>query len=272
MCSTRWRRGCFAITMSAISGAVIRIKKNTMDNTYSDEELERCTLHSPREVIFQLRGMIKRGDRVTVLFQEGRQSFLTVLLDVSEAKGLLYFDIGGSNEMNLAVLKSEQSTFTTHIDGVRVQFTARKGREVTLDGGPALAVPIPAKMLRLQRREFFRLQLPSTKPYICRIRRGTPQEKALPLHDISIGGVGMHSPQPLDYEPLEKLENSWIDLHDSGVLAVTLEVRYVNQIESRTGRTLWHLGCRFVNLSPLNETLIQRFMARLEAERKALAA
>ena len=55
-----------------------------MDNTYSDEELERCTLHSPREVIFQLRGMIKRGDRVTVLFQEGRQSFLTVLLDVSE--------------------------------------------------------------------------------------------------------------------------------------------------------------------------------------------
>ncbi len=93
MCSTRWRRGCFAITMSAISGAVIRIKKNTMDNTYSDEELERCTLHSPREVIFQLRGMIKRGDRVTVLFQEGRQSFLTVLLDVSEDKGLLYFDI-----------------------------------------------------------------------------------------------------------------------------------------------------------------------------------
>ena len=79
-----------------------------MDNTYSDEELERCTLHSPREVIFQLRGMIKRGDRVTVLFQEGRQSFLTVLLDVSEDKGLLYFDIGGSNEMNQAFLKSEQ--------------------------------------------------------------------------------------------------------------------------------------------------------------------
>jgi hypothetical protein len=114
--------------MSAISGAVIRIKKNTMDNTYSDEELERCTLHSPREVIFQLRGMIKRGDRVTVLFQEGRQSFLTVLLDVSEDKGLLYFDIGGSNEMNQAFLKSEQSTFTTHIDGVRIQFREEGAR------------------------------------------------------------------------------------------------------------------------------------------------
>ena len=173
--------------------------------------------------------------------------------------------------MNQAFLKSEQSTFTTHIDGVRIQFTAKKGGEVTLNGDAALAVPIPANMLRLQRRDYFRLQLPSTKPYICRIRRGTPQEKALPLHDISVGGVGIHSPQPLDYEPLEKLENSWIDLHDSGVLAVTLEVRHIDAIESRTGRKLWHLGCRFVNLSPLNETLIQRFMARLEAEHKALA-
>ena len=92
-----------------------------MDTTYSEEELERCTLRNPREVIFQLRGMIKRGDRVTVLFQEGRQSFLTVLLDLSEDKGLLYIDIGGSNEMNQAFLKSEQSTFATFAHGVLVQ-------------------------------------------------------------------------------------------------------------------------------------------------------
>jgi hypothetical protein len=32
------------------------------------------------------------------------------------------------------------------------------------------------------------------------------------------------------------------------------------------------MGCRFINLTPLNETLIQRFMARTEAERKALSA
>jgi len=243
-----------------------------MDNTYSDEELERCTLRNPREVLFQLRGMIKRGDRVTVLFQEGRQSFLTVLLDISEDKGLLYIDIGGSNETNQAFLKSEQSTFATFVDGVRIQFTAKKGREVALNGETTFAVPIPSSVLRLQRRDYFRLQLPSTKPYICRIRRGSPQENALPLHDISVGGIGIHAQQPLDYEPLEKLENCWIDLHDSGVLAVTLEVRYADPIESRTGKPFWHLGCRFVNLSPLNETLIQRFMARLEAERKALAA
>jgi hypothetical protein len=53
---------------------------------------------------------------------------------------------------------------------------------------------------------------------------------------------------------------------------VTLEVRYVNPLESRTGKPLWHLGCQFVKLSPANETLVQRFMARIEAERRAMAA
>lgn len=246
--------------------------QNIMDNTYSDEDIENCTLRSPREIAFLLRGLIKRGDRTTVLFQEGRQSFLTVLLDISEDAGLLYFDIGGSNDTNQAFLKSEQSTFTTFVDGIRIQFSAKKGQEIKWRGESAFAVPLPKSLLRLQRREFFRLSLPTTKPYICRLQRGSKQEKSFPLHDISVGGVGIFSPHPLDYEPLEKLENCWIDLHDTGVLAVTLEVRYVNPLESRTGKPLWHLGCRYVKLSPLNETLIQRFMARLEAERKALAA
>lgn len=245
---------------------------DTMDHTYTDEEIERCTLRSRREIVFQLRGLIKRGERISVLFHEGKQSFLTVLLDVSEEHGLLYFDIGGSNDTNQSFLRSGHSSFSTFVDGIRIQFSAGQGKETRLQGEPAFAVPLPASLLRLQRREFFRLQLPSSKPYICRIRRGTPQEKALPLHDISVGGIGVISPQPMDYEPLEKLENCWIDLHDSGMLAVTLETRYVNPLENRQGKPLWHLGCRFLKLSALNETLIQRFMARLEAERKSLLA
>ena len=243
-----------------------------MDTTFSDEEIENCTLRSPREILFQLKGLIKRNEPISVLFQEGRQSFLTVLLGVSEEAGLLYFDIGGSDETNDAFLKSEQSTFVTFVDGIRYQFSARKGRKLTHGGGPALAVPLPASLLRLQRRQFFRLALPTTKPYICRICRGTAQEKAIPVHDISVGGIGILSPQPIDFEPLEKLENSWIDLHDSGVLAVTLEVRYIATRENRTGKALWHVGCKFLSLSPLNDTLIQRFIARLQAERKALQA
>ena len=243
-----------------------------MENNYSDEEIERCTLTNPHEIVFELKKLIKRGDRVSVIFQEGRQSFLTILLDVSAKEGLLYFDIGGSNEINQAFLKAESCTFTTFVEGIRIQFAGKQCRETKLRGEPAFAAQIPRSMLRLQRREVFRLQLPSTKPFTCRVRRGSPQEVLLSLHDISVGGIGILSTTPLDYAQLERLDNCWLDLRESGMINVALEVRYVNAMESRTGRTLWHMGCKFVNLSPSDETLIQRFMARIEAERRALAA
>ncbi len=243
-----------------------------MDNAYSDEEIERCTLTSPHEITFLIKNLIKRGDRISVIFQEGRQSFLTVLLDVSVKEGVFYFDIGGSNDINQAFLRAESCTFTTLIDGVRIQFSAKGCREAKLDGEAAFAAPIPTRLLRLQRREVFRLQLPSTKPFTCRVRRGTPKEELLPLHDISVGGIGILTPNTLKYEQLEKLENCWLDLRESGMIHCALEVRYVTPVESRTGKALWHMGCRFIDLPPAAETLIQRFMAKIEAERRTLAA
>jgi c-di-GMP-binding flagellar brake protein YcgR len=243
-----------------------------MINSYTDEEIERCTLSGQREIVFQLRSLIRHGARVSVSFDEGRQSFLTVLIDLADDEAELYFDIGGSEETNRAFLKAERCLFAGVVDGIRLQFSAKQARQVTLQGEQVFAVAVPKSLLRLQRRDAFRLQLPSSTPYICRIRRGSPAETALPLHDISLGGVGIHSTEALSFEAMEQLENCWIDLHDSGMLAVTLEVRYVMSSESRTGKPVFHMGCRFLKLSPMNETLIQRFMARIEAERRALSA
>ena len=243
-----------------------------MEMNYSDEEIERCTLRNRREIIFQLRSLIKRGDRVSVVFQEGRQSFLTVLIDVSEERDQLYFDIGGSVETNQAYLKAERSTFSTYVDGIHIQFSVNTCQEMTVYGERVFAVTFPKSMLRLQRREFFRLPLPTARPYTCRVHRGTPEEVALPLHDISVGGIGIVAAHALNYGQLEKLENCWIDLRESGMLNVTLEVRYISQSERRTGKPVWHVGCKFDALSPANETLIQRFMARIEAERHAMSA
>lgn len=240
------------------------------NNNFTDEEIERCTLRGVREITFQLRGLSKQGERVSVIFDGGKQSFLTVLIDVSSDDRQLYFDIGGSEETNRAFLRAEHCTFNCAVDGIRIQFSAPQARETLLAGERVFAVPVPASLLRLQRRDVFRLQLPTSKPYICRIRRGSPQEIALPLHDISVGGIGILSSEKLAFEPLEVLENSWIDLRDSGALAMTLQVRYVTALENRLGKPLWHMGCQFLKLSALNETLIQRFMGRREAERRAL--
>lgn len=55
--------------------------------------------------------------------------------------------------------------------------------------------------------------------------------------------------------------------------SATLEVRYITHTESRLNKPIsGTIGCQFINLSPANETLIQRFMAKIEVERRALSA
>ena len=243
-----------------------------MSNTYTEEEIERCTLTDRQEIIFYLRELIKHGDRVSLTFDEGRLGFLTILLDVGEEDGYLYFDIGGSTELNNAFLRARRYVFASVIDGIRIQFTTGQAVQTSYGGGKAFAVAIPETMLRLQRRQFFRISLPSTKPCICRLRRNSPRELALTLRNISMGGVGLVSNEKLDFETLEIIENCSVDLRENGVLFVTLDVRYVYSNEIRAGKHRWYMGCRFVDLSASYEALIQRMMVRIEAEQRALLA
>ncbi len=243
-----------------------------MSNTQTEEDLERCTLSGRREILFQLRTLIRQKVRVSVSFDEGRQSFLTVLIDVSEDRDRLYLDIGGSEDTNRAFLNSERCQFSAIVDGIRIQFAGRQPQLVKLAGEQVLAVALPKSLLRLQRRDAFRLQLPSTKPYICRFRRGTPDEQAMPLYDISVGGIGIQLPENPEYQAMQRLENCWLDLRESWTFPVTMEIHYITLSESRLNKPIWHIGCKFIDLSPANETLIQRFMARIEVERRALSA
>lgn len=243
-----------------------------MSNTQTEEDLERCTLSGRREILFQIRNLIRQKTRVAVTFDEGRQSFLTVLIDLSEENDQLFFDIGGSEETNRAFLKSERCQFSAVVEGIRIQFSGRQPQQLRRDGEQVLAVSLPKTLLRLQRRDAFRLQLPTTKPYICRIRRGTPDEQALPLYDISVGGVGIQLGEEPRLEAMQRVENCWLDLRESGIFPVTLEIRYITITESRLNKPIWHVGCKFIKLSPAHETAIQRFMAKIEVERRALSA
>ena len=71
---------------------------------------------------------------------------------------------------------------------------------------------------------------------------------------------------------MQRVENCWLDLRESGIFPVTLEIRYITITESRLNKPIWHVGCKFIKLSPAHETAIQRFMAKIEVERRALSA
>src|SRR5262245_22875698 len=128
-----------------------------------DESVESFTITFRREIIFYLRQLINDGDPVSIMFNEGQDTILTVLLAVDEEKGQLYFDWGSSEEVNRRFLKSERNYFVAMPQGVRNQFTTGLPREISYRGRPGFAVALPDRYVRMQRREFFRLVMPMTQ-------------------------------------------------------------------------------------------------------------
>jgi c-di-GMP-binding flagellar brake protein YcgR len=236
------------------------------------ENLEEFTSSSPREVNYNLRQLVQAGERISVIFDEGRETFLTILLDVDEDTGLLYFDWGGNDHLVRKFLQSERNFFICSPAGIRNQFMVGKVWEADFDRRRAFATRLPQRFMRLQRREFFRLQLPMTQRQQCAVQSEKfPQQLVLAVVDVGIGGVGLESTNPtLPFSAGEILPGTIIPLGNYGRLNVDLNVRYTTRI-TRGNKEHARMGCQFVKLPGAQEHDLQRFMTHIQRELKAKA-
>jgi c-di-GMP-binding flagellar brake protein YcgR len=232
------------------------------------EELDKFSTTHRREILFYLHQLINDGERVSVVFNEGSEMFLTVLLDIDETQGLLIFDWGGSEETNQKLLKSERNFFVCAPHGVKNQFLAGAVRETSYKQRRAFITRLPERYTRLQRREFFRLALPMTRRPLCTLPQGEAKPMQLPVIDISIGGIAMESPSATPpFEVGQRLPDSVIELKDGHTLQVELEVRNVSQLQ-RGNKVVGRIGCKFVELSHHDEHVLQRFITDVQREER----
>ncbi len=238
-----------------------------------EEDLEEYTTSSPREVAYNLRQLVQNGERLSIIFDNGRETFLTVLLDVDEDTGLLYFDWGGSDALVKKFLESERNFFLCSPAGIRNQFMVGKVWEAEVDRRRAFATRLPKRFMRLQRREFFRLHLPITQRPQCGIQSAQhPNRLVLPIVDIGIGGVGFEAAGvSLDFAAGEILQRVGFALGNYGRIDTDLNVRYTSQI-TRGGKDAVRMGCQFVRLTGAQEHDLQRFITAIQREMKARAA
>ncbi len=234
------------------------------------EELEKFSTTHRREILFYLHQLIKDEEKISVVFNEGKDAFLTLLLAVDEDHDRLIFDWGGSEETNQKLLKSERNFFICAPHGVRNQFLTGKVEETVFQGRRAFVTHLPERYTRLQRRQFFRLVLPITRRPICTLPAPEGQKPLqLPVIDISIGGLAMemNDPHP-PFEVGQLLPEALIEFRNGLRLSVTLEVRNVGAIE-RGAKLMGRIGCRFVDLTPHEEHLLQHFIIEEQREERA---
>lgn len=232
-------------------------------------------LYSKTEILFVLRAIVQKGALITVYFDQGDSFLLTSLLEVSADGNALVFDYGIDDEMNSKALNAATLTFTTSLDRVKIQFVLHRFELTQKDGRPAFRSDLPETLLRLQRREYYRLTTPVAEPLQCSLTLtrddGSSLVVASPLLDISGGGIGlMLPPDSVDEFPVGKvLADCRVAIPDEGTIAVTLCIRNAFDVVTKAGTRYLRIGCEFVNLPGSRMAAIQRYITRVERERKA---
>jgi c-di-GMP-binding flagellar brake protein YcgR len=223
-----------------------------------------------REIVFYLRQLINDGELMNVTFDSGRESMVTVLLDVDEDADTVIFDWGANEGVNNRLLQSPRTFFIANPQGVRNQFSSSRVWQVTYKKRPAFATAIPKTFVRMQRRDFFRLSLPVTQRRPCSFRAGEAAKQwQMSVIDIGLGGVGLECQEAvLPFERGEKIERATIDLGKYGKLDVDMFVRFIGSV-SRGPKEVGRLGCEFVKLGPAQENDLQRFVTQVQREERA---
>jgi c-di-GMP-binding flagellar brake protein YcgR len=220
-----------------------------------------------------LRDVVRTRGLATVHYGSGQEALLTPLLQFDPSVGEIVFDCSGAERVNQGLLRAAKLVFASSHDKVKIRFTTGPARLIQHEGAKAFCVRMPDSMLRLQRREFYRVLAPVARPVRCIVpfedEKGTRSVDAR-LHDISQGGVALIV-QPGELPPTlgARYERCRILLPDAGNVVVTLQTANLSEMHLLNGKSAMRVGCQFVRPSMSALALIQRYIMRLESEKKA---
>lgn len=236
---------------------------------FSEEETP-FLLRSVREIAQILGNVHERAALVTAYFGAGSDFALTSILDVAPEEDRFVFDIPSQPDHTRRLVASRHAMFVTHQDGIRIKFAVEGVTPMVFEGRPALVAAMPNELLRLQRREFYRVSCPLSNPVKCTLAytsEGAACTAELIVLDLSQGGLAlMDQHHRMSPEPGMVYENTIIELPGVGSFSTTLEVRNRFEVTLKNGLVTMRAGCRFVRPAANAQGMLQKYTMKLERE------
>ena len=235
---------------------------------------ERHLVTHQREIQRYVKAVHEKCHLVSLYLDDGSVFFLTSIIALDDDARTVLLDPPGAEHLR-AALAAKRLTVSCLLGQVKIQFRL-SGVSMTAHGGkPALMAPMPQELLRLQRRDFFRIDTPLTRPWRCRMFRQQDQERVLfaelPLRDISGGGLCLAGPIDLAerFALGEIFSGCQLAIPDEEVFDIHLRITEISRFETSSGDWQMRLGCEFIHLSRMRQGLIETYVTRLERERIA---
>jgi flagellar brake protein len=168
-----------------------------------------------------------------------------------------------------AAVRSRSILCTTQLDQVKMQFRMGPCQRGIHDGTDSIRSPLPDALLRLQRRENFRLATTIGPALTCKFLFEGKKPIEARVLDLSTGGLSLAIPtKTVSLHPGMELEECRILLTGIGAVEVDLRVRSVFLISAQAG-DVQRVGCQFISLSPEIRNSIQLYIMDVERKRRA---
>ncbi len=224
-------------------------------------------VHSKTEILSILRE-VQSSRETAALFYAGNQSMLTSVLKVVPAKEVLYLDCNINEDLNNKVASSPKVIFVSSARSIKVQFDVSKIERISFEDQPAFRIDIPKSLLRLQRREYYRIETPVNNPLICSIPQKEGHVDAVVVN-ISAGGIGVVMSYGEKLQQGEIFKDCKIVLPDIGEVTATIQIKSVWEVVMKNDLVKHMAGCEFIEMREQAKNLTQRYIMKAERDRRA---
>jgi c-di-GMP-binding flagellar brake protein YcgR len=232
------------------------------------EGANRQLTTSVAEIRQLFQQLSSRQEMACVYVGENDRFTLTSIVGIEDGKVIL--EGNGDETMPTDISQARSLTCVSVLNRVKIQFESIVVAAISQQDTFRLKIALPQQVIRLQRRDFYRMNVPGAQPLSCFLPCGD-EEIEISLFDISIGGLGLVGFVPgLSTRAGAIYHGARIELPDAGTVVADIEIRSSFDITLPNGIRTIRTGAQFVNLTGTMQSLIQKYITRIERGRLAV--
>lgn len=230
----------------------------------TDDSLYLVTL--PIEIKSIVSSILRHKTLVRLDVPGQAVSLLSTILELDAKTGAVVMDVSSEANINVRLLRTESVRFQAMLQRILIEFEGPL--TATMQGGkPALSMPLPTSLKRMQRREYFRVDVPPSNPATCTLRseQFPTGELTFTVRDISAGGLQLSDNlQQLGDAAGAIYDDCTLHMPDTGDIKIQLRGVRSLELEQENDKTLYAVAFRYFNLPSNKQITIQQYIGTLE--------
>jgi len=232
-------------------------------------DISSFSIQNPKQIVSHLSLLVKNKCLLSARFGANNESYITTLLSVNEGNNTVVLDYGPKEDLNQRILNAGKVSFDTDYNGIKVSFAGTELKKIAHKGDSAFSMSIPKSLYWMQRREYYRVKSPLSKPSYCQLIVEGREPVNLKLYDISLTGFAMLnvSKEVSDLLiPGTSFSQCKLILSEAGESPISFEICAKYIINPDKPQKIQKIGCKFNKITRSVEEVIQRYMHQIQRE------